>query len=392
MIRVGFHYNFSKNSWLGGVIYLKNLFDGINENKNIKIKPVIITDSKCTKDDLSFFKGIEVIKSNLFSRSNFNRIINKIIILLLGKNFFIQRFLVKHKIDAMSHFSILGKKSKIPSIYWQPDFQEINNAEYISFKRKIFRRLNIYLFGYHSNRVLLSSNTVRKTLKKINFETYKKSDVLKPTFSNLPIKSFKSIEYIKKKFNIKGNYFFLPNHFWTHKNHILVIQSLIELKKKKKLKNIQIVCTGLFNDYRNPNHKNKIIEYIKINRLENNFIILGIVNFDELMSLMKFSVAVINPSKSEGWSSTVEQAKSMGKFVLLSNLPVHKEQNPDRSFFFGVNDYLILSKKLYFLNKKFSFKHDLLFMKKAFEQTIEKKKNYILNYEKMIKKVIYLSN
>ena len=126
MIRVGFHYNFSKNSWLGGVIYLKNLFEGINENKNIKIKPVIITDSKCTKDDLSSFKGIEVIKSNLFSRSNFNRIINKIIILLLGKNFFIQRFLVKHKIDAMSHFSILGKKSKIPSIYWQPDFHENN--------------------------------------------------------------------------------------------------------------------------------------------------------------------------------------------------------------------------------------------------------------------------
>ena len=392
MIRVGFHYNFSKNSWLGGVIYLKNLFEGISENKNIKIKPVIITDNKCTRDDLSSFKGIEVIKSNLFNRSNFNRITNKIIILLLGKNFFIQRFLVKHKIDAMSHFSILGKKSKIPSIYWQPDFQEVNNAEYISFKRKIFRRLNIYLFGCHSNRVLLSSNTVRKTLKKINFEAYKKSGVLKPTFSNLPTKSFKSIGYIKKKFNIKSNYFFLPNHFWTHKNHILVLQSLIELKKKKKLKNIQIVCTGLFDDYRNPNHKNKIIEYIKINRLENNFIILGIVNFDELMSLMKFSIAVINPSKSEGWSSTVEQAKSMGKFVLLSNLPVHKEQNPDRFFFFKVNDYLTLSKKLYFLNKKFSPKHDLLFMKKAFKQTIEKKKIFILNYEKLIKKAIHLSN
>ena len=140
MIRVGFHYNFSKNSWLGGVIYLKNLFEGINENKNIKIKPVIITDSECTKDDLSSFKGIEVIKSNLFNRSNFNRIANKIIILLLGKNFFIQKFLVKHKIDAMSHFSILGKKSKIPSIYWQPDFQEVNNPKYISFNRKFFRK------------------------------------------------------------------------------------------------------------------------------------------------------------------------------------------------------------------------------------------------------------
>ena len=392
MIRVGFHYNFSKNSWLGGVIYLKNLFEGINENKNVKIKPVIITDSKCTKNDLSSFKGIEVIKSNLFSRSNFNRIINKIIILLLGKNFFIQNFLIENKIDVMSHFSILGKKSKIPSIYWQPDFQEVNNPKYISFKRKFFRRLNLYMFSKHSNKVLLSSNTVKKELKKINFSAYKKSVVLRPIFSNLSTKLFKSRKYLKKKFNIKGNYFFLPNHFWTHKNHILVLQSLIELKKIKKLKNIQIVCTGLFNDYRNLNHKNKIIEYIKINRLENNFIILGIVNFDELMSLMKFSVAVINPSKSEGWSSTVEQAKSMGKFVLLSNLPVHKEQNPDRSFFFKANDYLTLSKKIYILNKKFSSKQDLSYMKKAFDQTIKKKKNYILNYEKMIKKTIYLSN
>ena len=190
MIRVGFHYNFSKNSWLGGVIYLKNLFEGINENKNIKIKPVIITDSKCTKDDLSPFKGIEVIKSNLFSRSNFNRIINKIIILLLGKNFFIQRFLVKHKIDAMSHFSILGKKSKIPSIYWQPDFQEVNNPKYISFNRKFFRRLNLYMFSKKSNKVLLSSNTVKKELKKINFFAYKKSVVLKPIFSNLSTISY----------------------------------------------------------------------------------------------------------------------------------------------------------------------------------------------------------
>ena len=248
------------------------------------------------------------------------------------------------------------------------------------------------MFSKHSNKVLLSSNTVKKELKKINFSAYKKSVVLRPIFSNLSTKLFKSRKYLKKKFNIKGNYFFLPNHFWTHKNHILVLQSLIELKKIKKLKNIQIVCTGLFNDYRNLNHKNKIIEYIKINRLENNFIILGIVNFDELMSLMKFSVAVINPSKSEGWSSTVEQAKSMGKFVLLSNLPVHKEQNPDRSFFFKANDYLTLSKKIYILNKKFSSKQDLSYMKKAFDQTIKKKKNYILNYEKMIKKTIYLSN
>ena len=95
MIKVGFHYSFSKNSWLGGVIYLKNLFDGLNEIKSIKIKPVIITDYKCTHNDLAAFNNIEVIRSNLFSRSNFNRIINKVIILFLGQNIFVQKFLKK---------------------------------------------------------------------------------------------------------------------------------------------------------------------------------------------------------------------------------------------------------------------------------------------------------
>ncbi len=388
MIRVGFHYNFSKNSWLGGVIYLKNLFEGINENKKIKIKPVIITDYRSTDDDVSFFKGVEVIRSNFFNRSNFNRIINKLIVIFLGRNIFIQNFLKKNNIQVMSHFSILGARSKIPSVYWQPDFQEVNNPKYISLKRKIFRKLNVYLFSNHSNKVLLSSFTVKKELKKINSIAYKKSVVLRPTFSNLPSSSFKTMKYLKKKFKITKNYFFMPNHFWTHKNHELVLRSLVELKKKNKLKNIQIICTGLFDDYRNPNHKKKITKIIKENNLEKNFRILGIVSFQELMSLMKFSVAVINPSRSEGWSSTVEQAKSMGKFVLLSNLNVHKEQNPARSFFFKVNDYSSLSKKLYNLNKNFSFKKDCLFMRKAFAQTIQNKKVFILNYENMIKKVI----
>ena len=392
MIRIGFHYNFSKNSWLGGVVYLKNLFEGINECKNIKIKPVIITDYRCTKSDLSSFKKIEVIRSSLFSRSNFSRIINKLIIIIFGKNIFIQKFLNKNNIDVMSHFSILGKRSKIPSIYWQPDFQEITNPKDISFKRKIFRKFNIYLFSNHCNAVILSSNTVKKQLKKINSIAHRKSQVIKPIFSNLPKKSFKNINYLKKKFQIYDKFFFLPNHFWIHKNHLLVLRSLIDLKKKNKLKKIQLVCTGLFNDYRNPHHKNKIKEFIYKNNLENNFKILGVVKFEELMSLMKYSVAVINPSKSEGWSSTVEQAKSMGKFVLLSNLPVHIEQNPKRSFFFHTNNSVSLAEKIYSLNEKFSYKKELKFIKKAFIHTVQNKKKFILDYEKIVKKVINLDD
>ena len=105
------------------------------------------------------------------------------------------------------------------------------------------------------------------------------------------------------------------------------------------------------------------------------------------MSLMKFSIAVINPSKSEGWSSTVEQAKSLGKFVLLSNLTVHKEQNPRRSYFFRVDDDFRLSKKILHMSKQFSFKKELALIKKEANLTIIRKTNFIINYEKLIKKV-----
>ena len=43
---------------------------------------------------------------------------------------------------------------------------------------------------------------------------------------------------------------------------------------------------------------------------------------------MYHSIALINPSKFEGRSSTVEQGKSMGEKIILSTIPVHKEQKP----------------------------------------------------------------
>ena len=115
--------------------------------------------------------------------------------------------------------------------------------------------------------------------------------------------------------------------------------------KIKYKKDIQIVSTGILHDYRYPDHRKMILKFIKEKNLSKNFVLLGIVPFDDLMSLIRHSMAVINPSKSEGWSSTVEQAKSFGKLILLSNIDVHKEQKPKRSFYFNpnINNSLIKS-------------------------------------------------
>ena len=54
--------------------------------------------------------------------------------------------------------------------------------------------------------------------------------------------------------------------------------------------------------------------------------IFGLVPYDDVAAFMQHALAVINPSLFEGWSSTVEEAKSFGKKILLSDIAVHREQ------------------------------------------------------------------
>ena len=111
------------------------------------------------------------------------------------------------------------------------------------------------------------------------------------------------------------------------------------------------------------------------------------IPYKDLMDLMYFSIAVINPSKSEGWSSTVEQAKSMGKMVLLSNLKVHKEQLPCRNFYFSPTNQEKLKKKMINLSINFNFKIEKKRMKLAKKRMNLFKKKFINEYINYIHKL-----
>jgi glycosyltransferase involved in cell wall biosynthesis len=68
--------------------------------------------------------------------------------------------------------------------------------------------------------------------------------------------------------------------------------------------------------------------------LTDNFRFLGIVPRPHVYALMRLSTALINPSLSEGWSTPVEEAKSLGVPMLLSDLCVHREQAGTRAQYF----------------------------------------------------------
>jgi glycosyltransferase involved in cell wall biosynthesis len=149
---------------------------------------------------------------------------------------------------------------------------------------------------------------------------------------------------IFKKYNISKPYFFSPNQFWAHKNHIILLKA-INLLKKKRLE-YQVVFTGKENDYRNANYMEELKKYIAENNIADTIRFLGFIDRADQLKLMKESIAVIQPSLFEGWSTVVEDAKAMNQLLILSSLNVHKEQCGKNALYFDPYDESLLAEKM----------------------------------------------
>ena len=68
------------------------------------------------------------------------------------------------------------------------------------------------------------------------------------------------------------------------------------------------------------------------------FVISEMIPLDHVYALLRASTALINPSRFEGGSTTVEEAKSFGVPTILSDIDVHREQTNDAARYFGVDD------------------------------------------------------
>ena len=158
----------------------------------------------------------------------------------------------------------------------------------------------------------------------------------------------------------------------------MLVFEAVNLLKEENVE-ISIVCSGYQDDYRNKSHVNDLKSFIEKNKLNHNIKLLGLVDYKDVFTLIKFSKAVINPSLFEGWSSTVEECKSVGKNMILSDLGVHKEQYPEATFF---DRYNALSLKN--VLKNYSYE-TINYSKKVLS---ERTKEFADNYVKIAKEVI----
>ena len=218
---------------------------------------------------------------------------------------------------------------------WLADFQHSRLPQFflpqeVSDRDRIFNEVI-----QRSHRVMLSSEDAKRDLVRFSPDNATKARVHRfPSGFAFHTMDQSSPGAVCQKYHLPTKFALVANQFWAHKNHLSIIDTAAELSSQGHP--IPFVLTGLPSDYRDPANGivSKVLQRIATAGVRQTVIPLGQVPYADLIALLRHAALVIQPSSFEGWSTTVQDAKALGRPVACSAISVHREQAPGAIGFF----------------------------------------------------------
>lgn len=330
----------SRKVWAGGYNYQLNLFNALAKYCPGAITPVVFAGKGhdvAELDAIRQVKATEVVRSPHFDRP---ALVSLGLTLLAQDRGAISSFRT-HNIDAIwENARFFGWRSPYPTVAWIPDLQHRQLPHLFSGAAKLRREIGFQLQVLSGRTIILSSNTAERDCLSYYPRSRGRTAVLK--FASEPSAELLGLdpETVLEKHNLPRTYFYLPNQFWRHKNHGIVLNAL-EILAKRDARPV-VVASGGCDPYE-PEYLDQIVRDAAKLGLGHQFRYVGMIPLPEVYALLRASAALINPSRFEGWSTTVEEAKSFGVPMILSNIDVHREQAEGRARYFGADNALELA-------------------------------------------------
>jgi glycosyltransferase involved in cell wall biosynthesis len=237
-----------------------------------------------------------------------------------------------------------GWRLPIPVLAWFPDFQHQKLPGLFSPAVRWRRDLGFRVQIASRRSILLSSESaltdfraaypgVSNPVAVARFATEPSADLLTADAAA-----------VIAEHRLPEKFFLLPNQFWRHKNHPLVIEAVTLLKQRGV--DVIVAASGSTEEPRKSDYFGELMRDVAERGIEANFRYLGMIPLAHVYALLRRSMALINPSRFEGWSTTVEEAKSFGVPMILSDIPVHREQAGAGARYFGIDDAQALAEHL----------------------------------------------
>lgn len=232
----------------------------------------------------------------------------------------------KHEIDVLFAGTHVDPRLVIPQVCWIPDFQHVHRPDFFSTEERQARDEHFARIMEQADRVIVSNQCSYSDAAQLYPKMQSKLAVLPFTMylgnnwrtTGGPAKQL-------RKYGLPAKFLLFPGQLWKHKNHATLFQA-ISILRKRGFDDLVLVCTGLPYDVRFPEHAAELAAFLVEHKLERAVRILGLLPRNDEVQLMRAAAGIVQPSLFEGWSAVVEEARSLGRVVFASDIPMHREQ------------------------------------------------------------------
>lgn len=343
---IAFIFNYDEG-WIGGAYYILNIIQALKSLEENQ-RPFITVLTSERKDYLIAKKetGYPYIRYKRFPRKIqwWKKSLNSKYRIVTGKNIITDNVCLPEVDFVYPSFHPQLTCNNLKKVYWIPDFQEEYLPELFSEKVIANRRKRKGWIAENADGIVFSSRNAQSHFVSAYPDSNARQHVLPFAVSHPSLDSH-DIKGILDKHKLPERYFFAPNQFWAHKNQIVILKAAKILIDKGV--EVFVAFSGKEYDHRAPGYFKELVEFVKGNKLQDNVRFLGFIDREEQLIILRNSVAVIQPSLFEGWSTVVEDSKAQGKHLILSSLDVHYEQMDGwNANFFEPHDFVGLSDKM----------------------------------------------
>jgi glycosyltransferase involved in cell wall biosynthesis len=335
MRRIGFRLP-DDGVWTGGVNYLETVCRALLTHSELGYEPIVFCNPDGNPALLARFEaliGARLVRDPTVARGRRAGLGEA---LAFGCNYSVFSLCKRHRCDVIVEAAeFLGWRFPVACLVWVPDFQDRHLPHLFSYWSWRGKSLGLRMQLATGRTVLVSSEDARTDCERFYPRARGRTAVAR--FAVRPaLQPGENDPRVPANHRLPARYFYLPNQYWVHKNHIRVVEALRLLRDRGA--DIIVASSGNPQDPRHADHYARLREKVAADGLTEHFLFLGNIPSRDVAILMRSSVAMLNPSLFEGWSTTVEEAKSLGVRMVLSNLAVHREQTGEAAEFFNPND------------------------------------------------------
>ncbi len=338
------------DGWVGGAIYFRNLINSIDlaaSESGDEVEIVIVYEDRAHLPSVDrllpeklkrvFFSDYEDIELTPEDRQKIQQLPQGI-----------ERRHYRHAVQYADLVKATGGDLIFPYfpngayrppcsvLSWIPDLQHVGLPEFFSEEEIKTRDRKYQNAATFSDAVILSSESAREDFTGRFGGGGARIDILR--FYTLPDAAWYEPDFnaVRERFGIAEDYFMVCNQFWAHKNHLAVVEALKLLKARGQ--EPMVVFTGGVSDHRRPGVIDGVLQSLCEAGLWSQVRILGQLSRLDQIQLLRGARAIAQPSLFEGWSTVLEDCRTLGQDLIASRLRVHLEQDIPGARYFDPHD------------------------------------------------------